>query len=69
MRPELSILPFLCLVLSIALTLLHANSRNVAVLALLGWLLLCNLAQGVDSVVWAGNTVVHTPVWCDIGER
>lgn len=68
MRPELPILSFLCLVLLIALTLLHANSRNVAVLALIGWLSVCSLIQGVDSVLWAGNTVVRAPVWCDISE-
>ncbi|EKM52529.1 uncharacterized protein PHACADRAFT_261014 [Phanerochaete carnosa HHB-10118-sp] len=69
MRPELPILSFLCLVLLMALTLLHVNSRNVAVLALIGWLLVCSLVQGVDSVAWAQNTVVRTPVWCDIATK
>lgn len=67
MRPELAILSFLCLVLLAALTLLHANSRNTAVLSLIGWLLVSTLVQGVNSVVWAGNVDVRSPAWCDIG--
>ena len=68
MRPELPVLSFLCLVLLIALTFLHANSRNVAVIALIVWLLVCSLIQGVDNVLWSGNTAIRLSVWCDISE-
>ncbi|KIP01844.1 mating-type-like pheromone receptor [Phlebiopsis gigantea 11061_1 CR5-6] len=69
MRPELAILSFLCLVLLIALTLLHVNSRNVAVLSLIGWLLASTLVQGVNSIVWAQSTEIRSPVWCDIASK
>jgi pheromone a factor receptor len=68
MRPELPTLSFLCLILLTALMLLHVNSRNVAILALIGWLLMCSFIQGVDSIVWSGNAIVHSPAWCDIGK-
>ena len=67
MRPELAILSFLCLVLLISLTFLHVNSRNAAVLSLIGWLLVSTLVQGVNGIVWAQNTEIRSPVWCDIG--
>lgn len=67
MRSELSILSFTSAILLIALFFLHAKSRNVAVLALIGWLLVCSIVQGVNSVVWVGNAVDRAPVWCDIG--
>ncbi|GBE87051.1 predicted protein [Sparassis crispa] len=35
-------------------------------LSLITWLLLCNIIQGINSLVWASNIAVHVPVWCDI---
>lgn len=68
MRPELSILSFLCTILLLGLGVLHFKSRNIAVLALILWLLVGNIIQGVNSIIWSGNAVVHFTVWCDISE-
>lgn len=68
MRPELSILSFLCAVLLVGLAPLHVQARNIAILALIAWLLVCSIIQGVDSIVWSSDIVVRSPGWCDISE-
>ncbi|KAI0341203.1 putative pheromone receptor STE3.3, partial [Trametopsis cervina] len=69
MRPELSIVSFLCTVLLSGLAFLHAKSRNVAVLALISWLLVANLIQGINSIIWSANETVRSEVWCDISSK
>ncbi|KAI0698264.1 pheromone A receptor-domain-containing protein [Cytidiella melzeri] len=69
MRPELSILSFLCASLLLGLAFLHAKSQNVAVLALISWLLIGNIIQGVDSIIWSANETVRLNVWCDISSK
>ncbi|KAI0799785.1 GPCR fungal pheromone mating factor, partial [Irpex lacteus] len=69
MRPELSILSFLCTVLLGGLAFLHAKSRNIALISLIAWLLAGNLIQGVNSIIWFANDTVHYEVWCDISSK
>lgn len=59
---------FLCLASLVGLAPVQWYSRSITVSSLLVWLLVCNLIQGVNSVVWAGNEVIRSPVWCDIGK-
>ncbi|KIJ93471.1 hypothetical protein K443DRAFT_112025 [Laccaria amethystina LaAM-08-1] len=39
---------------------------SVPSLAILLWLIGCNLVHGINALIWAGNLNVHVPVWCDI---
>ncbi|KAI0087564.1 pheromone A receptor-domain-containing protein [Irpex rosettiformis] len=55
--------------LLLGLAFLHAKSRNVAVLSLISWLLVGNIIQGVNSIMWAGNVTVRHKVWCDISSK
>ena len=41
---------------------------NAALIALVLWSVFCNIIHGVDAILWADNTNIHTPVWCDICE-
>jgi Pheromone A receptor len=69
MRAELPVLSFICA--AILTIILSQNLRRgcVANLALVGYLLACNLLHAINSVIWADNVAIHIPVWCDIGER
>lgn len=69
MRIELPVFSFLCVVPLLLLAPLHYKSRNIAMLSLVGWLAICNLAQGINSIVWQGHTEIRAQVWCDIGEQ
>nr|AGL07728.1 pheromone receptor [Lentinula edodes] len=66
MLVALPIVSFFCVVI---LGVFAAGPRirtDVAQLALVLWLLVCNLIQGINSLVWAGNTDIHVPRWCDL---
>ena len=68
MRAELALISFLCVVCLLVLAPLRYKSRNIAMLSLIAWLLVCNLAQGVNSIIWHDDAEVRVPVWCDIGQ-
>lgn len=68
MASALAAVAFLCVVFLACLLPAYWTSRNVAMLTLIWWLILCNAIQGVNAVVWAGNTETKIPVWCDISE-
>ncbi|KAK0473707.1 pheromone A receptor-domain-containing protein [Armillaria novae-zelandiae] len=42
---------------------------NAALTALVLWSVFCNIIHGVDAILWADNTNIHAPVWCDISSR
>ncbi|KAK0454128.1 pheromone A receptor-domain-containing protein [Desarmillaria tabescens] len=42
---------------------------NAALITLVLWSIVCNIIHGVDAVLWADNTNIHIPVWCDISSR
>ncbi|PBK61583.1 STE3-domain-containing protein [Armillaria solidipes] len=42
---------------------------DAALIALVLWSVFCNIIHGVDAILWADNTNIHTPVWCDISSR
>ena len=41
-------------------------SRNVPVMCLLIWLFFNGVSRGVNTIVWANDTVNKAPTWCDI---
>ena len=67
MRAELPTVSFLGVAALVLVAPVVASSRNIPVLSLAAWLLCCNVIQGVNTIVWAGNNAVHVPAWCDIG--
>ncbi|KAI0729154.1 pheromone A receptor-domain-containing protein [Fomitopsis betulina] len=69
MASALAAVAFLCVVFLACLLPAYWTSRNVAMLTLIWWLILCNAIQGVNAVVWAGNTETKIPVWCDISTK
>ncbi|KAG7448429.1 uncharacterized protein BT62DRAFT_1003145 [Guyanagaster necrorhizus] len=41
---------------------------NAALITLVLWSVFCNIILGIDAILWADNTNIHIPVWCDICE-
>ncbi|RDX44921.1 STE3-domain-containing protein [Lentinus brumalis] len=69
MHTELPAVSFLCMSLLLLLSPAFLHSRNIAVISLATWLILCNLVHGVNALLWSGNDDVHVPAWCDIMTR
>lgn len=42
---------------------------NAALITLVLWSVFCNIILGIDAILWADNTNIHIPVWCDISSR
>ncbi|KAH9943670.1 STE3-domain-containing protein [Amylocystis lapponica] len=69
MHVELTVLSFLCAALLLGILPAYWSSRNVAMISLIVWLWSCNVIEGVNTVVWAGNSLSHIPIWCDIATK
>jgi len=67
-RVELPVLSFLAVLSLFAILPLHLNSRNIPFLFVIAWLLVCNIIQGIDAIVWADNALIRAEGWCDFGE-
>ncbi|KAJ4490521.1 pheromone A receptor-domain-containing protein [Lentinula aciculospora] len=66
MLAALPVVSFFCVVFLSAFAAGPRTRTDVAQLALVLWLLVCNLIQGINSLIWAGNTDIHAPRWCDL---
>ncbi|KAJ3833884.1 pheromone A receptor-domain-containing protein [Lentinula raphanica] len=66
MPVALPIVSFFCVVILGALAAGPRIRTDIPQLALVLWLLVCNLIQGINSLIWAGNTDIHVPRWCDL---
>ncbi|TFK95349.1 pheromone A receptor-domain-containing protein [Pterulicium gracile] len=67
MRLEQPFFSFLSSALLIVSILVSRPIRtNFLHVCLISWLFSCNVVHGVNSLIWAGNTELHFPVWCDI---
>ncbi|KAF9007130.1 GPCR fungal pheromone mating factor [Cyathus striatus] len=69
MSAELSVLSFLLAVLLAAYIPIKRVRNNVANLAVVLWLVVCNLIHGINAIQWAGNVDMSSPGWCDIATR
>jgi len=67
-RVELPVLSFLAVLSLFVILPLHLRSRNIPFLFAIIWLLVCNIIQGVDAIVWADNALIRAEGWCDLGE-
>ena len=68
MAVELALLSFVSIVLLGVFIPVKRVRTSVPSLAILLWLIGCNLVHGINALIWAGNVNVHVPVWCDIGK-
>ncbi|KAF9011852.1 pheromone A receptor-domain-containing protein [Cyathus striatus] len=66
MHAELPVLSFLCVALLAVFMPVRRVHGNVANLAIISWLAVCNLIHGINSLEWAGNIDMSGPIWCDI---
>lgn len=65
--PNLSAISFVCAAFLAVFIPVRRVRCNVANMAIVSWLVICNLVHGINALVWAGNVDIHIPVWCDIG--
>ncbi|KJA26519.1 hypothetical protein HYPSUDRAFT_132654 [Hypholoma sublateritium FD-334 SS-4] len=68
-HPELPVFAFISAILTLIPALWHWRSQNVAILAMIFWLSLSDIINGVNTIVWAGNVRNPVPVWCDITSK
>jgi len=55
MASALAAVAFACVALLACLLPAYWTSRNIAMMALICWLFICNAIQGVNTIVWEGN--------------
>ncbi|PBK87718.1 STE3-domain-containing protein [Armillaria gallica] len=67
--PVLPLFAFLTAFLVVIPAPWHWRARNIATLAMMGWLFIVNMIYGINSLVWAGNVDNPAPVWCDISAK
>ncbi|KZV83952.1 fungal pheromone STE3G-protein-coupled receptor [Exidia glandulosa HHB12029] len=68
-RYELPIVSFAAAILVLLPLPWHWKARNVATLSLIGWLFICNIIRGINSIIWMNNVAIHFHVWCDIATK
>ncbi|CAE6416009.1 unnamed protein product [Rhizoctonia solani] len=69
MRPELTVVSFICTFLVLIPLPWHWRARNIPTLSLIFWLTAVNFPRAISTIIWAGNTNDSAPVWCDIVTR
>ena len=55
--------------LILLLTRIVSQKWNLGVTFLCFWLVLQNLANGINAILWSDNAGVRLYVYCDLGER
>jgi pheromone a factor receptor len=58
---------FLCSIFLAIFILVRRVRENVAKLALVAWLLGCNMVHGINASLWSTNVDLKALVWCDLG--
>ncbi|KDR78090.1 hypothetical protein GALMADRAFT_64716 [Galerina marginata CBS 339.88] len=66
MAVELAIVSFVCAALLAVFIPVRRVRTSIPHLAIVLWLVGCNLIHGVNALLWDGNVNIHIPVWCDI---
>ena len=65
-HPELPYVAFSAAFLALVTLPWHWRAKNVATLAMVGWLFVINVIYGVDAIIWHQSILVKAVVWCDI---
>jgi pheromone a factor receptor len=66
MQALLPIFSFLIILLLILILPGQLKSNTLPAVSIISWLFVCNAIHAANSLVWADNTGVHVPIWCDI---
>ncbi|KAF9526208.1 fungal pheromone STE3G-protein-coupled receptor [Crepidotus variabilis] len=67
--PLFPIFAFLGFVLSLIPLPWHLQAWNSGTCYFMMWAALACLNQFINSIVWAGNSINHSPAWCEISIR
>lgn len=62
-----SAVSFLCAAVLMMFIVVRRVRENVAKLALVAWLLGCNLVHGINAAIWSSNADPKAFGWCDVG--
>ncbi|CUA73189.1 Pheromone B beta 1 receptor [Schizophyllum commune] [Rhizoctonia solani] len=57
MRPELTVVSFICTFLMLIPLPWHWRARNIPTLSLIFWLTAVNFPRAISTIIWAGNTM------------
>lgn len=66
MHIELPVVSFISAFLVLIPLPWYCKSSNVPAISISLWLFIANIVNGINSVIWADNTIIVAPVWCDI---
>ena len=66
MYPEIPVLSFISVALSLVPLIWYLHARNIAAVAIGIWLSVTNLTYAVDALLWAEDADIEASVWCDI---
>ncbi|OBZ74569.1 Pheromone B alpha 3 receptor [Grifola frondosa] len=67
--PLFPVFAFLAFILTLVPLPWHLQAWNSATCFYMFWASIASLNEFVNSVVWAGNALNPTPIWCDISTR
>ncbi|KAF9647219.1 fungal pheromone STE3G-protein-coupled receptor [Thelephora ganbajun] len=65
-RIELPVVSFLAVLSLFVVLPLHLRSRNFPFLFVIAWLLVSNIIQGTDAIIWADDALIRAEGWCDV---
>lgn len=68
MHAELPVAALICAFLVLLPLPWHLRAGTVPTVSISLWLLLSNLVNGINAVIWSGNVRIVARVWCDIGK-
>lgn len=68
LHPELPFVSFLCAVLVLIPLPFHWQAGTVSTLCIVAWLFVCNVINGVNTVLWRNDVIIRATTWCDVGE-
>lgn len=60
-------IPFLCAAILAIFIAVRRVREDVAKLALVAWLLGCNIVHAINAAMWSSNLDLKAFAWCDIG--
>jgi pheromone a factor receptor len=64
----LPVISLICAALLLLVLPFQCRARNAPVLAAIGWLLVANVSQAINTMIWDGNVRIIGTAWCDIGK-
>ncbi|PFH48843.1 hypothetical protein AMATHDRAFT_5425 [Amanita thiersii Skay4041] len=69
MHPELPIVSYISAILVILPLVWEWGQDNVVMISFAAPLIVCNIFDGTNAIIWGDKVRVIAPVWCDIGTK